>query len=221
MATGDETEKGTQKGRGQTIPWERSTRNSRKNRRRIPGQVGPSARPCACWQARLAAVARAWPCRWGELDLVVAKPGRLAAGGGSRGRRRCGAERLAVWGGPGSRKRARAWGRARALLAGGPSTAPTPKTLRSGVRPGPLATGRAEAVALVAAGFQCRERPGGTLEVLPARCHDLRGPTEPARRFGQHGLKRCAAAATHRGRPPTCRAGGESVLEVGPGRRAP
>jgi len=48
------------------------------------------ALPCVSLP-RLAAVWRgAWPCRWGELDLVgSAKRVRPAAGGGSRGRRRC------------------------------------------------------------------------------------------------------------------------------------
>lgn len=55
-------------------------------------------------------LAQRWACRWGELDLMLAKPGRLLLVE-VKGRRRCGPD---GWGigalGPGKRRRlARTW----------------------------------------------------------------------------------------------------------------
>jgi len=74
-----ETEKGTLERRG-TGPFHGERLTPQQFGKRIGGgfgAVGPKqAPPCACCAARLQLFARRWPCRWGELDLVVAKPGR-------------------------------------------------------------------------------------------------------------------------------------------------
>ncbi|MCT4364765.1 MAG: YraN family protein, partial [Synechococcaceae cyanobacterium MAG-AL1] len=81
-----------------------------KNRRRIPGQWAEQRALRLLRSRGWQLLARRWPCRWGELDLVVAKPGRLLLVE-VKGRRRCGAD---GWGvaalGPRKRARlARAW----------------------------------------------------------------------------------------------------------------
>ena len=48
-----------------------------KNQRRIPGQWAEQRALRLLRSRGWQLVARRWPCRWGELDLVVAKPGRL------------------------------------------------------------------------------------------------------------------------------------------------
>jgi len=161
------------------IPWERSRRNSSKNRRGFRAS-GPSSAPCAClrkpraWQA----LARRWPCRWSvNSDLGSPKPDAcLLVEVQGPAALRC--RRLGC-GGPGSRKRARL-ARAWACWLGGPVHSATPRTSKLVLRPGAPATG-AGSGALVAAGSNgLDERPGGTLEVLPRPPAMTSRPHEPA-----------------------------------------
>jgi len=170
---------------------------------------GPWAEQRACawvaqprWQAVWRALA---PCRWGELDLVGSPAGTPAAGGG-QGRRRCGAE-LGV-----------------AALVSRNASPAVPRLGLAGWRPihnsatrsprkwcsplVPPATGaRRRALRWRARIIMVRERPGGTLEVLPRRLSMTSRPTEPASASAQHWLNDAGRAAPQSWPPPTCQPG--------------
>ncbi|MCT0219979.1 YraN family protein [Synechococcus sp. CS-1329] len=76
-----------------------------RNRSALPGAWAEQRALRLLRQRGWELLASRWRCRWGELDLVLAKPGRLLVVE-VKGRRRCGAD---GWGvaalGPGKRRR--------------------------------------------------------------------------------------------------------------------